>query len=952
MDDLSQGKQLLAAFIAALLNDPDRAQLNVRELPAALRDLGKQIDLLGAQVKSSQEVVEALHAKKRALEKSAYTDSLTGCGNRAGFDNYTDELWSLGKPFTIAFADIDNLKYCNDRFGHAEGNRYISQVSRHLRMACADHDLVFRIGGDEFVLISPDSSEEALEDRLETCRQALIAITSGPSSPMVFSFSFGCSRTDPSAGDDRRQMTLDADRKMYGYKLAHCDNIPARPRARTAVPQGPAISDRVFQALAMTSTDRYFFVWNLDTRESQWSASCIHDFNLPSEHPFDPLPMWLDRVHPDDRDNVEAELNMVLFGGWHFHTMQYRVLSSSGEYATCDCKGYRLEAQGGEDSLYVGTILNRSAADSTDFVTGLGDAHSLITALGECRKNAGSTSCVVVKVNGIAEINAKYGYAAGDRALYETADIMLDVSRAGARVFRMRGTKFVAILEGAPRDEALALEREIRRSLADPMVFNGDKIVLPLVTTTVFYDRIDSQPYTIMSDLENHIERDYLTRNDDAALTEHAASQRDPFTGLYTGSAFLIQAQCRKDAEPDEHWCVMKIDLGHMRVFNEWYGKETGDLLLAQVATHLLQVEQSGAGVAGYWGQDDFSLFVPNKQIVIDSVFTGVRATVAAHDDSIGFLPAIGIYPVDADEDVSIDAYSRAVFAARKAKRDYKNRIRQFNPIEYRQREREYALLSDFQRAIADDEICFHLQPQVDSATGKIVGAEALARWFHADGTSVSPGDFIPVLESSGFIVTLDKLIWRSVFEWIKGRLVEGRTVVPVSVNVSRIDIQSFDVAQHLESLARFMDVPPQLVNVEITETSYAHDGQDVRDLTARLKRSGFSVYMDDFGSGLSSLSMLRSVQVDAIKMDQKFMPRDPGDDKGRDIVTSVIGMARRLNLPVIVEGVETEQQAKLLHELGDCYIQGFYYYRPMPVTDVEPLLDDPTKTAPTVPPR
>ena len=339
MDDLSQGKQLLAAFIAALLNDPDRAQLNVRELPAALRDLGKQIDLLGAQVKSSQEVVEALHAKKRALEKSACTDSLTGCGNRAGFDNYTDELWSLGKPFTIAFADIDNLKYCNDRFGHAEGNRYISQVSRHLRMACADHDLVFRIGGDEFVLISPDSSEEALEDRLETCRQALIATTSGASSPMVFSFSFGCSRTDPSAGDDRRQMTLDADRKMYGYKLAHCDNIPARPRVGAAVPQGPAISDRVFQALAMTSTDRYFFVWNLDTRESQWSASCIHDFNLPSEHPFDPLPMWLDRVHPDDRDNVEAELNMVLFGGWHFHTMQYRVLSSSGEYATCDCKG-------------------------------------------------------------------------------------------------------------------------------------------------------------------------------------------------------------------------------------------------------------------------------------------------------------------------------------------------------------------------------------------------------------------------------------------------------------------------------------------------------------------------------------------------------------------------------------------------------------------------------------
>ena len=951
MDDLSQGKQLIEAFVSSLLNDPDRAHLNIRELPAGLRDLGKQFDLLGTHIKNSQTVLEELHAKKLALEKSAFTDPLTGCGNRAGLGHFVDELWANGSPFTVAFVDIDNLKYCNDHFGHAEGNRYISQVSMHLRMACMDHDRVFRIGGDEFVLIAPDSSEEMLESRLEACRQALIAATSDASSPMTFSFSYGCSRTDPSAGDDRHQMTLDADRKMYGYKLAHCNNIPVRPATHAAVPQGPAISDRVFQALAMTSTDRYFFVWNLDTRESQWSASCIHDFNLPSEHPFDPLPMWLERVHPDDRENVETELDMVLFGEWHFHTMQYRVLAATGDYMVCDCRGYRLEATDGEDSLYVGTILNRSAADSTDFVTGLGDAHSLITALGECRKNAAPTSCVVVKVNGIAELNAKYGYAAGDRALYETADIMLDVSRAGARVFRMRGTKFVAIMEGATYEQALDLERDIRRSLADPMVFNGDKIVLPLMTTTVFYNRIDSQPYSIMSDLEKHIEQDYLAR-DGADLSEHAANQHDPFTGLYTGSAFLIQAQRLKEADPVEHWCLMKIDLGHMRVFNEWYGKDTGDLLLAQVASCLLQVEQDGIGVAGYWGQDDFSLFVPNRQAIIGRVFADIRATVAAHDDSIGFLPAVGIYPIDVNESVTIDSFSRAVFTARKAKRDYKSRIRQFNPIEYRQREREYGLLSDFQRAIADDEICFHLQPQVHSATGKIVGAEALARWFHADGTSVSPGDFIPVLESSGFIVTLDKLVWRSVFEWIKQRLVEGRAVVPVSINVSRTDIQSFDVAQHLASLAQFMDVSPALINVEITETSYAHDGQDVRDLTAHLRQAGFSVYMDDFGSGLSSLSMLKDVQVDAIKMDQKFMPRDPEDEKGRDIVTSIIGMARRLNLPVIVEGVETERQAELLHSLGDCYIQGFYYYRPMPPADVEALLDNPTKTEPTVRPR
>ena len=952
MNDLTRGKNILSAFISSLVYDPENAKLDIDALPEDLHDLGKQVDLLATQLRSSESVVEKLHAKKRALEKSAFTDPLTGVGNRAGFNQYSVELWADANPFTVAFVDIDNLKYCNDRFGHAEGNRYILQVSRHLLMACGEHDRLFRIGGDEFVLISTGSSEDELAQKLARCRQDLIDATSAGAAPMTFSFSYGCSRTDPGAGDDRRQMTLDADRKMYGFKLAHCNNAPASHHPATE-PQGLPVSDRVFQALAMTSTDRYFFVWNLDTKESQWSASAMRDFNLPSEHPFDPLPLWLERVHPDDRENVRAELDMVLFGKWHFHTMQYRVLDSTDHYVTCDCKGYRLEARNGENSLYVGTILNRSAADSTDFVTGLGDAHSLITALGECRKNGAPTSFVVVKVNGIAEINSKYGYAAGDRALYETADIILDASRAGARVFRMRGTKFVAIMEGASQEDALDLERTIRRSLADPMVFNGDELVLPLQTTTVFYDRIESQPYAIMTDLEKHIERDYLTRNADGTPTgDSAASQREPLTGLFTGSAFLVQAQALKRKRPDEPWCVAKIDLGHMRVFNEWYGKETGDLLLKQVAARLQEVEQSDLGVAGYWGQDDFCVFIPLTERMIETIFYSIRSIVAAYDDSIGFLPAIGVFPVDPADDVTIDSYSRAVFTARRAKRDYKNRIRYFNPVEYREREREYDLLSDFQRAIAGDEITFFLQPQVDIVTGKIVGAEALARWFHRDGTSVSPADFIPVLEQSGFIVTLDKFIWRSVFTWLKGRLVAGKAVVPVSINVSRTDILSFDVAEYLADVARYADISPALVNVEITETAYASDEKDTKELTARLRQAGFAVHMDDFGSGLSSLSMLRTVTVDAIKMDQRFMQGDDDDKKGRDIVTSMVAMAQRLNLPVVAEGVETEEQVEMLKDLGDCAVQGFYYYRPMRTEDVEPLLDDPSRCTPARLPR
>ena len=153
-------------------------------------------------------------------------------------------------------------------------------------------------------------------------RDSLIDDTSHPGTQMIFSFSFGCSHAEPAAGDTRRQMTLDADRKMYRYKITHRVEQPT-PLETTKQAPGARLDDQIFQALAMANEDRYLFVIDLDTRESQWSLSAVRDFNLPSEHPVDSLDLWVSLVHPDDRANVSAELANIVYGIWHFHTMQY-----------------------------------------------------------------------------------------------------------------------------------------------------------------------------------------------------------------------------------------------------------------------------------------------------------------------------------------------------------------------------------------------------------------------------------------------------------------------------------------------------------------------------------------------------------------------------------------------------------------------------------------------------
>ena len=189
-------------------------------------------------------------------------------------------------------------------------------------------------------------------------------------------------------------------------------------------------------------------------------------------------------------------------------------------------------------------------------------------------------------------------------------------------------------------------------------------------------------------------------------------------------------------------------------------------------------------------------------------------------------------------------------------------------------------------------------------------------------------------------MVTLDKYIWQGVALWLRERLDQGLRVIPISLNVSRVDILACDVAEHMGALAAQYNLPPELMRIEITETAYTGEPEAVDRLTADLHIRGFSTYMDDFGTGQSTLAMLKNVNVDVIKLDRTFVPADGDQGRSAQIISSMLKMAHSLHLPVVIEGIETEAQAQLLRQMGARYAQGFLYHRPMQKGDFEALLD------------
>ena len=392
-------------------------------------------------------------------------------------------------------------------------------------------------------------------------------------------------------------------------------------------------------------------------------------------------------------------------------------------------------------------------------------------------------------------------------------------------------------------------------------------------------------------------------------------------------------------------WAMIAVDIKHFKLFKELNGQENGDTLLIRFAEILLACSAGMDGLAGYRGQDDFAMLLPFDKSVIDKLFTDLCRAIDSLSSSRGFFPVLGICLIDETGRNALELFNRAALTAEEIKDDLQSHIRIYEPEAHQRHVEEFRILTDFNNALQSGEITFFLQPQVDVACGTVVGAESLARWCRADGRYIPPQVFVPVLEKYGIITNLDAYLWEEVCRWLRGLMDRGIRPVPVSVNVSRIDLFAVNVPEVLKGLIKKYSLPRGILEVEITESAYVDDSEQFRTAVAELRKHGFKVLMDDFGSGYSSLNMLRNVNVDIIKLDAQFIHFSIGDElKGISILESVINMTKTLSTPLIVEGVESKELIDYLAELNIRYMQGFYFYRPMPADRFEALIAEPGK--------
>lgn len=424
--------------------------------------------------------------------------------------------------------------------------------------------------------------------------------------------------------------------------------------------------------------------------------------------------------------------------------------------------------------------------------------------------------------------------------------------------------------------------------------------------------------------------------------------QMDALTGMPQQRGYLDLVDACLEQHSGESFCMLTTDIEHFSYYNKWYGRENGDRLLSEIADFLKRIANEAEMIIGYMGADRFSAFFRMNHSLAERIRHGIIDILKDVKDNEIFRPIFGGFVRKPEMNVkAIDLFDYTINAIQQAVGNLKGNIFWFDEDMARQLIEEMELMPRVTYGMENGQFTFFLQPKCQLRDGRIVGAEALMRWISSTGEVISPERFIPALEKNGYIIQLDKYIWEKTCQVLRRWLDQGRRLVPVSVNISRVDIREMDVAAIFGKLLKEYRIPVNYLEVEITESAYVENEAIIKKAEQGLKRLGLKILIDDFGSGYSSLNMLKDIQADVLKLDMHFLNMDEENfEKGRNIVSSVISMANQIDLPVIAEGVENLEQSEMLSALGCGFAQGFHFYRPMPIDEFELLLEDENNVA------
>lgn len=409
----------------------------------------------------------------------------------------------------------------------------------------------------------------------------------------------------------------------------------------------------------------------------------------------------------------------------------------------------------------------------------------------------------------------------------------------------------------------------------------------------------------------------------------------DPMTGLWNSNGFEKEGKERLKKYPDSRFAVAEVDLRKFSMINSNYGREMGDEVIREMA-QILKRFCGGKEVLGHVKADQFiMLFQYESERDVADFISTLKSRFTKfniNDLSLKFTPSVGIYLVSQNNMDFGHAVDYTETAHRESKIGKESVIYYDTDLLQRiVREKDIADRVEF--ALENGEFEVYYQPKYNMKTNQISGAEALIRWNHGEWGFMRPDEFIPILEKAGNITEVDFYVLEEVCRLLHGWLEAGKSWVPVSVNQSRVHFQKPDYIERLQNLLIRYDIPRNMIELEITESLFENENI-TNDIIKKMKMLGFLVSVDDFGSGYSSLYLLNQVSVDILKIDKTFLYDSESESKVRTIIRKVVEMAGDLGLEVICEGVEKQEQAEFLVNIGCYFAQGFLYAKPMPLKE------------------
>lgn len=867
------------------------------------------------------------------VKKLSELDSLTGILNRNTFIAKFEEIArnsTNDEKHVLILLDIDNFKLVNDTFGHLIGDQALIDITNSLKSIIRSGDILGRLGGDEFLILLKDFTNKVVIEKKIMQIQALLRKSF--SYDIQISASLGVA-IFPDNGREFNVLYNKIDKALYNSKdkgrdrYIFFDDIQTpSENLLTEIHSGiyDTLKEQLFKKKILLINNvkqisfeiANFFQNDFDITIEETTASALN-FLHRAGNSFSLILLNLDfeEINANDfLDNIKS-LNT---------TKNVPIIVFSKE----------------SDETFILNCIKKGASDYFKYPFDLNvlklkseiliEKQQEFLSEDESYFNAKYRSVMENKNTAVIEYDWLNNIFLYDPSISECIQGTFDSRSFWSILFED---------EIADSNDIDKIKKIIDELINDSKKTNTYvEVRLKSSDSTKHWFTINAFKYINDFKFTNKIiltvcdnDKDILIDDKLRFKTEH-----DVLTGLYNHDTFIKKAEDRLNQAPNVSYILFVCEINNFKFINERFGIKESEKLLQFCANRILFYTDLERGLCGRLSNDSFAMLFSYD---IDFFNDSIKILKCFFEDyplNTKITASGGAYIID-DPTIPIEIIINRASLAKDTTRDsYVSKITVYDNSMNEKQYTEQYIADHMEQALKNGEFIVYLQPQINHSTEEIIGAEALARWVDPIKGIISPVDFIPFFEKNGFISKMDEYIWEKAAIHLQNWIKKGNKQIPISVNVSRQDINDPKLCEKLLTIVNKYDIPINLFRIEITESYFSEDTERIISVVEKLHNNGFLIELDDFGSGYSSLNILKDIQIDILKLDMKFFSGK--DDLGRSvpIITSVIKMARLLNIPVIAEGVETKIQADFLLSLGCEIIQGFYYSKPLPVNSFE----------------